>query len=624
MKPCFLAALLLPLAAFAQNPPGAAAPAAPAAPILKNGNFDQFVPQDNTWDGVDNDGFLCGEVASYAAILEGGGIGQMAMPISVQVADFNQDGLLDILTLDGGGYFRIYFNSGTPTEPKFTHCETIPLFLGRFLEPHTIGYRFIRDGAKIAIGDFDKSGMQDLVLGNYYGDVMRIRNTGTPSAPEWRQPQGFDEIKIPTTRDGHLWANLLAPAVYDWNKDGKPDLLLGEGSYSANTVHLLLNTATSGFGVKSTLAFNEDAQEYLAFGDGREQLIPAVVDYNGDGNPDLLVGDRNGNINVYLSQGPWKKGAELKRQPQPISFDGVTSIGTGQEGMRCVAPAVADLNGDGKFDIIVGKPNGHIAVSYNIGTATEPKFGPLVEIKGEDLWKKGSLKVPKEWGVDFGYRQGNINSNFSVVTPEEDPEAAGGGTNVLKFFYEPNLNKIIRRQPMILPGIPLKDLTPRTGFQPDGISPGYWGESVGWAPLIRDSNVADLCQSPAPMALKPNARYMLSFKVKGRNVREGHATILFGGWLIRDLAAAKTGTPSPDNRATEALYTDVNFNVTPGWTTVSKPISFRFQKELELNQTEKWSKPGSKIEYRSLLDIRASVTPHDGVFYISDVQITPM
>ena len=644
MKPCFLAALLLPLVALAQNP----APA-PSGPILKNGDFSQFAPEDNLWDGVDNDGFLCGDVSflenpgrqrkpeprgsffqrytnQYDVILEGGNVGKLAMPISVQVADFNRDGLLDILTLDGGGYFRVYFNSGTPTEPKFTHCETIPLFLGR-INWTTLrgGWRPIDYGAKVALGDFDKSGTQDLVVGNYFGDLMLIRNTGTLSSPEWKQPQTLDAVKIPTTRDGHLWANLFAPAVADWNKDGKLDVLVGEGSYSANAIHLFLNS-TTGFGMKTAPVFNEDAHEYLAYGDGREQLVPAVVDYNGDGFPDLLVGDRNGNINVYLSKGPWKKGVELERQPQPISFGGVTSIGAGREGMRCVAPAVADLNGDGKFDILVGKPNGHIAISYNIGTATEPKFGPLVELKGEDLWKEGSVNVPTDWNITFGYRQGNTNGIFSVVTPEQDPEAAGGGKNVLKFSYEPNQNKNIRRQPVILPGLfPEKKYPePSVQFQADGISPWYWGDHVGWGPLMMDSNVAVLRQSPAPMAIKPNTRYTLSFKVKGRSVKEGRATLLFGGWLVRNVAAVKTSAPTPDNHACEALHFDFDFPVTAAWTTVSRPITFRFQKEPELNQLDKWNKPGSKIDYRSLLDIRAAVNPDDGVFYIDDVKITPM
>jgi hypothetical protein len=331
-----------------------------------------------------------------------------------------------------------------------------------------------------------------------------------------------------------------------------------------------------------------------------------------------------GNINVYLSDGPWKKGAELKREPQPISFGSQTSVGVGNTLTRCVAPAVADLNGDGKFDIIVGKPNGRIAVAYNIGTPTEPKFGPLVELKGEDVLKKGSIREPLDWSPSFGYREGNFYGYYTVVTPAEDQEAAqANGKHVLKFGYQPVLNRIIRKPPLLLSGTTDSVPDPRVGFLANGVTPFYWGE-VDRGSFLASSNVAILRQSPAPEALKPNGKYLLSFRVKGRNVKNGHATVLFGGWLLRDVEAAKAGTGTPENRSYEALRTDVDFPVTPAWVAVSKPVSFRFSRQPDLNEPEKWNKPGSKIEYRSLVDIRATLNIDDSAFYIDDVKLTPI
>jgi len=635
---CFcLAAALLPVFAFAQNPP-----AAPSGNLLKNGNFEQFTNEDNLWDGVNSEGFLAGDASQDTltfkpgaerprgpffrqttgqceAILEGGNIGRLSMPISVQVADLNKDGLLDILTVDGTGYFRVYFNSGTPTEPKFTHGEIVPLFLVNRDLSHNWD-----SGFKACLGDFDKSGTLDLVVGTYLGKLLMIKNTGTPFAPEWRQPQNIEAVAVPTARDGHLWANLLAPAVADWNKDGKMDVLVGEGSYSANAVHLLLNVS-KGFGMQAAPEFSEDAREYLAYGDGSEQLVPAVVDYNGDGFPDLLVGDRLGNIWVYLSNGPWKKGVELKRQEKPISFGGVTHAGSGRDGISCVFPAVADLNGDGKFDIIVGRANGHIAVSYNIGTQTEPKFGPLVEIKGEDLLKPGTIREPKIWTANFGYGRGNFNGYYSVVTPEEDPGAAPTTSKqVFKFGYNPVLNKVIRKPPTLVPGYPpLSGTFPiaQAGFGNN--APLFWGDLMAkaggdWL----DSNIAVLRQNIDSGVLKPNTNYTLSFKVKGRGVKSGHAAFVFGGWLIRDLAKVSKSAVAPDNLIAEATQQEWNFNVTPTWTTVSKSVSFKFPKEKDLNDPAKWSKTDSRIEYRGMVDIRAVVDIDQGTFYIDDVRLT--
>ena len=632
MKFFCLAALLLPALAFAQN-------ADSKVNLFKNGNFEQFTTEEDLWDGVDASGCLAGdtsqnelkfpggverprgmfyrrETGQWDAVQEGGNVGGLAMPISVQVADLNRDGLLDIFTLDAAGYARVYFNSGTPKEPKFTQGEIVPLcmqqFVGLTANDKTMS---AEGGLKACLGDLDKSGKLDILMGSYLGRLFWIKNTGSPSAPEWKQPDNLASITIPTTRDGRLWANLLAPAVYDWNKDGKPDVLVGEGSYSANAVHLLLNVNSGGMGAKPGPQFSEDAREYLAYGDGREQLIPAVVDYNGDGYPDLRVGDRLGHIWVYLSDGPYKKGAELKRMENPISFGDVTEVGSGNNGTGCVFPAVGDLNGDGKFDIIVGKSNGHIAVSYNIGTATEPKFGPLVDIKGEKLYKSGSMREPKDWMTTFGHKRGNLNAYATVITAQEDPEAASPTSRqVLKFGYHPILNKVIRKPALFIPGSDNAFVMPSSYFINKTT---VFAERLGWD--MPDSNIAILRQNINAGLLKPNTNYTLSFKVKGRGVKNGQASFVFAGWLIRDSGKGST----PENTATETMMQEVSFGVTSTWTTVSKQMNFKFQKA-ELNDPAKWSQGNSQLEYRGILDIRAPISVDTGALYIDDVQLKPM
>lgn len=628
-----MASVLLPVLALAQNPQSPSA----SVNLIKNGDFEQFTTEENLWDGVDNEGFLAGDtswervvlknkakkprgpffsagVGQCDAVKEGGEVGPLAMPICVQVADLNKDGLLDLLTLDGSGHFRVYFNAGTSGEPKFTHCEMVPLYMGRLFGRG-------EGGIKVCLGDFDKNGTLDLVMGTYLGRLLYIKNTGTATAPEWRQPQSIQAITIPTARDGHLWANLLAPAVADWNNDGKPDVLVGEGSYSANAVHLLLNES-KGFGMPAALQFSEDAREYLAFGDGREQLVPAVVDYNGDGISDLLVGDRLGNINVYLSDGPWKKGVELKRQENPINFGGQTRAGAGRDGNGCVFPAVGDLNGDGKFDILVGRTNGRIAISYNIGTKTEPKFGPLVELKGEDVWKAGSICEPTDWSTSFGYTAGNIYGYCTVVTPMEDPAAGPtNGNHVLKFGYPPVPNKIIRKPPMILAGTDSGFGLLNVGFNDN--TPAFKIGGARYTGWHSDSNAAIMDQFIDKGVLKPNTNYLLSFKVKGNGVKMGRAAFLFGGWLIRDVSKATGARVIPGNLCMEGLQQTLDFNVTKEWTVVSKALNFKFKKENDLNVPEIWSNSKSRIEYRGYLGIRAAVNVDDGVFYIDDVRLTP-
>lgn len=618
MKLCCLALAFLPVLAFAQNPAPVATPAADGN-YLQNGNFEKFIAQDNLWDGVDNGGFLCGFPGGAEVVQEGGNVGRMPMAVSVQVADLNGDGLLDIMTADPLGYFRVYFNKGSKTEPKFDHAEYVPFFQRR-LTVRGFAWPTL---PKISLVDFTRSGPMDLLIGDYLGQLYMIKNSGNRSVPEWRQPAKMEAALLPTAAEGRLWTNVLAPAAYDWNHDGKVDVIVGEGSYSANSVHLLLNE-----GSNAAPKFSEDARDYLAYGDGREQLVPAVVDYNGDGNPDLLVGDRMGNINVYLSQGPWKNGVELKRQDVPVSFGTATTISPGGAGAKCVSPAVADLNGDGLFDIILGEPNGRIAVSYNTGTPTAPKFGPLVEIKGVDVWKMDTVRKPAVWEISFGNLDGNFYGSSTVVSPEEDPQAAPTESkHVLKFEYLPSQNQIIRKPPVVFPG--LKKLNELAGFGPAFSTVPtlrtvlhYMG--LDWLSWHFDSNSILVRQRIETGLLKPNTNYKLTFKVKGHGIKEANVRFTLAGWLIK-------GGGGAQNMVNGMASQLVDFTVGPNWTPVSRSFNFKFEKDKgnpksdkdDLNSPDKWARSGGRAEYQGVLEIRGSAAPDAGLLYIDDVRLVP-
>jgi hypothetical protein len=588
----------------AAKPPAAATPApkpgaTPAPPpgsgptgYVINGDFQKSSPADNLWDGVNAAGGLAGEVRQAFALTDKGPPGGVNLPISVNFVDMNGDGVGDIVSADPAGTMRVYFNSGSKTEPVFTHAETVPLFLSRPAKDEIFDYWWGHGMAKISMYDWNKSGNVDLLFGNYSGEMVFIPNAGTAGAPSFPQPAVYARATIPTSKKNQLWANLLAPCVHDWNKDGKPDILVGEGSYSANSIHLLLNESSSSGG-----KFSEDSRYFLCYGDGREHLVPTVADWNNDGEMDVLVGDRTGGIAVHVRQPGWKPGDEVKLT-QFIDFGGKDRLNI------AITPTAADMNGDGLFDILLGRADGRIQMSLNKGAPGQPKFELPVDVKGKDIWGKNILN-PVGFTSDNGNQRGNI---YGYVSVTDQPSPNGG--KVLKMGYWPSPNKIIK---LVHPTV--------TGQN----TKHFWRNDRGIWYVLDASRGAEFKQTNAftlrqnLQGLKVGQNYVLNFKARGKRMVDGLATIaLFGHKEVAPpkftKKASGRGATATRNEKTEEVFIEENLNQTNTWQVVSKPFTVAFKDKDVKTLTEPTF---------AVLEFKAFLSQYDGELEVCDVSITP-
>ena len=220
--------------------------------------------------------------------------------------------------------------------------------------------------------DWNGDGLYDLILGDRDGYVTVYLNQGTNDSPKYavgmKLRAGGKEIKVKSPS---------APYLVDWNGDGKIDLLVGNGG---GYLHFFPNV-----GSVDSLDFGPGVMVKAAGKDldvGGE-ASPCVIDWNEDGKMDLLMGNGSGELFLYLNEGS-------NIQPvfgKPIKLNG-GSLDVGSNS----SPDVVDWNGDGKKDLIVGNDNGEIFVFLNKGTNGDPQY----ENKGE--------KLPLKFGQDASPR----------------------------------------------------------------------------------------------------------------------------------------------------------------------------------------------------------------------------
>jgi hypothetical protein len=98
-----------------------------------------------------------------------------------------------------------------------------------------------------------------------------------------------------------------------------------------------------------------------------------AVDWDGDGDLDLIVGSIDGQVSWIPNEGSKKTYAfgepiQLKADNQPLDVGGRAG------------PFVADWDGDKDLDLLVGSENGSVCLFTNTGTRTSPKLAKAKEI----------------------------------------------------------------------------------------------------------------------------------------------------------------------------------------------------------------------------------------------------
>lgn len=254
------------------------------------------------------------------------------------------------------------------------------------------------------------------------------------AAGSWAKSPTRAAFVLPTT------ISIKAPpagiAVGDLNKDGYADIVtanrpLNSGSGSNTTLSIIFNKGKGKFAAPTSITVGEDPSEV------------AIADFNGDGNPDLVVvvatGDSGkGDVEVLLGNGDGSFGP-----PVVIAVSLSPPI------------AVADFNGDGKPDIAVEGALG-LAVFLGNGDGTFSKLpanqscladAPFAvgDFNGDGVLDIASLCATKTAVQNMVVLLGNGNGTFTTGQTIQSigSDVQGGGIVAAKFTGTANLDLAI-------------------------------------------------------------------------------------------------------------------------------------------------------------------------------------
>jgi hypothetical protein len=262
-----------------------------------------------------------------------GGSSPTAIDSSPAVADLNGDGKKEVVVGLGSAFQTnhnggvIVFRSDGSVQCRFLTRDTFNAATG---QPGADGYS---DGvfSTPAIGDVNGDGSPDIVFGSWDHYVHAIDKN-------CHELSGF-----PYFVDDTIWSS---PALYDIDHDGRLEIFIGNDQTAGGPDNWQggeLRALDWQNGVVREI-WKRQISDVI-------QSSPAIGDINGDGRPDVIVGAGNA-FNSIDSHRVWAfsaaTGANLTGWP--VTTGGVTFS----------SPALGDLDGDGRPDVVIGTSDGFV------------------------------------------------------------------------------------------------------------------------------------------------------------------------------------------------------------------------------------------------------------------------
>ncbi len=343
----------------------------------------------------------CGGTYLYKRLSEKEGkadfrlVGRMDSPHRcLSVCDWDGDKRADVLV--AGGYYKDVRSFGFDrfvkmTVPKYGKRVRAHLYRATDWDADGVMDLLVANGDWSAYG-WDKAYNErgEWTRGPLHGWVWFFRNTGSAAKPEFDPGRQLMTDHWPVDVFGRPGV-----CVADWDSDGDNDLLIGE---FLDRITYFENVGTKSKPKLATGRFLTVEGKTLKL--DLCMIMPSVCDFDGDGDMDLIVGEEDGYVDLFENVAGKGRMPVLKPAVYLTELDPPVKSGA------LVVPSVADWDGDGDDDIVVGNTAGYLELFVNEGQNGEWKIrragylqddaGPIRILAGYN----GSIQGPCEtkWG----------------------------------------------------------------------------------------------------------------------------------------------------------------------------------------------------------------------------------
>lgn len=386
------------------------------------------------------------------------------------LADPDGDGDLDLFTGGSIGSITYYQNIGTKFSPKYTYITSE--YQGINIQGGPVGLPKALHGASgIEFFDADSNGVLDLFWGDYFNPSLYfLKNIGTKLNPNII----LSDSTYPNESVIHSYG-FNVPQHVDVDANGIVDLMVGCVFPNVDKDNFMFY---QNIGTNADPFYQLKSKNYIPMIDVGSRSSVASADFDRDGDIDLCVTSSGGKVSLFQNIGTKTKPFFSAEPVSVFSLNGEFNItvtagyvnsdtlpdlllGTFENGLKVylntttdgvitfahqehllesfslgqnTSPSLADVDNDGKFDVLVGNSGGQIALLRNttvngIQSYQIEKNFNSIDVGNDaapfcsDIDKDGVLEllIGNIDGVIWYYKQvAGIANKFSLVNQKYD------------------------------------------------------------------------------------------------------------------------------------------------------------------------------------------------------------